>query len=121
MKKIFVSIASYQDPLLLETICSAYENAKYKDFITFGVCEQSSNGIDLDSIKFKHQIRYELIDPVMAKGPCYARSRIQSLINDEDYYLQIDSHMIFYQGWDEILIKYFNWLQQQINSWVILN
>ena len=81
MKKIFVSIASYQDPLLLETICSAYENAKYKDFITFGVCEQSSNGIDLDNIKFKNQIRYELIDPVMAKGPCYARSRIQSLIN----------------------------------------
>ena len=26
---------------------------KYKDFITFGVCDQSSNGIDLDSIKFK--------------------------------------------------------------------
>lgn len=120
MKKIFVSIASYQDPLLLETICSAYENAKYKDFITFGVCEQSSNGIDLDSIKFKNQIRYELIDPVMAKGPCYARSRIQSLINGEDYYLQIDSHMIFYQDWDEILIKYFNWLQQHINNDLVI-
>ena len=115
MKKIFVSIASYQDPLLLETLCSAYENAEYKENLIFGVCEQSSSGIDLNSIRFQDQIRYELLDPVMAKGPCYARSRIQSFIKDEDYYLQIDSHMIFSQGWDSLLLSYFDWIYEQTN------
>ena len=45
---------------------------------------------------------------------------MENIINGEDYYLQIDSHMIFYQGWDEILIKYFNWLQQQINNDLVI-
>lgn len=115
MKKIFVSIASYQDPLLLETLCSAYENAEYKENLIFGVCEQSSSGIDLNSIRFQDQIRYELLDPVMAKGPCYARSRIQSFIKDEDYYLQIDSHMIFAKGWDSLLLTYLDWIYEQTN------
>lgn len=27
-----------------------------------------------------------------ARGPCYARARIQQLYQGEDYYLQLDSH-----------------------------
>ena len=103
---IFISIPSYQDPLLLETICSAYENAEHKDQLRFGVCEQAETGIDLESIKFKHLINYELVHPLMAKGPCWARARIQNFINNEQYYLQIDSHTIFAKNWDRILVNY---------------
>ena len=92
---IFISIASYQDPLLLETLCSAYENAESKDNLRFGVCEQAEVGIDLPSINFKDQIEYELLHPVMAKGPCWARARVQKYFKNEEYYLQIDSHTIF--------------------------
>lgn len=119
-KKIFISIASYQDPLLLETLCSAYENAENKDFLVFGVCEQADNGIDVQSINFKDQIKYELLDPVMAKGPCWARARIQNLITDEEYFLQIDSHTIFAKSWDRILLNYHSWLEKCLeNSFVI--
>lgn len=95
--KIFISVASYQDPLLLETLCSAYTNARFKDSLVFGVCEQADQGIDLDSIVFKDQIKYELLDPVMAKGPCWARGRIQQYYSDEEFFLQIDSHTILKQ------------------------
>ena len=114
--KIFISIASYQDPLLKETLCSAYENAEEKENLRFGVCEQSNLGIDLASISFANLIQYELIDPVIAKGPCWARSRIQNFIDNEDFYLQIDSHTIFTKGWDQILIQYHNWIEKVLIS-----
>ena len=106
--KIFISIPSYQDPLLLETLCSAYQNAANKDNISFGVCEQANHGIDVESLKFQDRVEYELLDPVMAKGPCWARARIQKFLNDEDYFLQIDSHTIFAKNWDAILLNYYS-------------
>tara|TARA_B100000965_G_scaffold39862_1_gene29358 strand:- start:217 stop:1203 length:987 start_codon:yes stop_codon:yes gene_type:complete len=104
--KIFISIASYQDPLLGTTIRSAYNNSDNPKSLIFGVCDQSSKPIDIDSFNFKEQIRYEHINPVDSKGPCWARSKIQKSFNDEEYYLQIDSHMQFEKGWDTYLIKY---------------
>jgi hypothetical protein len=119
-KKIFISVASYQDPLLLETLCSAYKNAENKDALIFGVCEQADIGIDVQSIDFKDQIKYELLDPVMAKGPCWARARIQHQITNEEYFLQIDSHTIFAQDWDRILLNYHSWLETCLkNNFVI--
>jgi hypothetical protein len=119
-KKIFISVASYQDPLLLETLCSAYENAENKDALVFGVCEQADSGIDIQSINFKNQIKYELLDPVMAKGPCWARARVQQLMTDEEYFLQIDSHTIFAKSWDKVLLNYHSWLEKCLeNNFVI--
>jgi hypothetical protein len=112
--KIFISVASYQDPLLLETLCSAYERAENKENLTFGVCEQSDSGINVESINFKNQIKYELLDPVMAKGPCWARARVQNFIDDEDYFLQIDSHTIFAENWDNILVNYHSWVEENL-------
>lgn len=118
--KIFISIASYQDPLLLETLCSAYTNARHKDNLVFGVCEQADQGIDIQSLKFKNQIKYELLDPVMAKGPCWARERIQKFYANEEYFLQIDSHTIFINDWDHLLLKNYAWLQNnQENNFII--
>ena len=120
-KKIFISVASYQDPLLLETLCSAYQNAENKDNLVFGVCEQADNGINVHSINFKDQIKYELLDPVMAKGPCWARARIQSLISNEDYFLQIDSHTIFAKNWDKILINYHAWIEKCLKNHFVIS
>jgi len=118
--KIFISIASYQDPMLLETICSAYTHAINKDGLRFGICEQSDNPTNLNNLEFFDQIEYELVDPVMAKGPCWARERIQRYCKDEEYYLQVDSHTVFYAGWDGILLSYYNWIKESgINKFVI--
>ena len=104
--KIFVSIASYQDPLLESTILSAYRNAEKPENLVFGICDQSSKPLNVDSFNFSSQFKYEHIDPVKSEGPCWARSRIQKSFDDEDYYLQIDSHMQFEENWDTYLINY---------------
>ena len=110
--KIFISIASYQDPLLKATINSAFKMSDKPENLTFGVCDQSSISIDMNSFEFKNQIFYEHIDPLVSQGPCWARARIQERFSDEDYYLQIDSHTQFLKGWDSYLIKYIKKIQE---------
>ena len=105
---IFISIASYQDPLLVSTIYSAYQNANDKDALVFGVCDQSDNPDNILDIEFAKQIHYDHVDPLFAKGPCWARHRAQSFFQDEDYFLQIDSHTQFSPGWDEKFITELN-------------
>ena len=102
---IFISIASYQDPLLVSTILSAYDNAENKNDLIFSVCDQSDNSIKINEITFSDQIHYDHIDPLFSKGPCWARHRAQSFFNNEDFFLQIDSHTQFLPNWDSIFIQ----------------
>lgn len=50
------------------------------------------------------QGRLVWIDTQQALGPCWARYLCQLLWRDQPYWLQIDSHMRFRQGWDSALI-----------------
>ena len=75
---IFISIASYQDPLLVSTIFSAYKNAQNKDQLIFSVCDQSDDGIKVEEIGFRNQIHYEHVDPLFSKGP-WLKDRGQTL------------------------------------------
>ena len=102
---IFISIASYKDPLLISTIFSAYDNAENKNDLIFSICDQSDNGIQVNKIRFSDQIHYEHVNPLFAKGPCWARHRAQSFFNEEDFFLQVDSHTLFAPNWDSIFIK----------------
>lgn len=110
--KIFISIASYQDPLLLETLSSAYVKAKFPKNLRFGVLDQSDFPIDPNKLKIRNQLSFEHVAPSESKGPCWARRRIQNYVNDEDYYLQVDSHTLFQQDWDELIIKYHGWVEE---------
>jgi len=102
---IFISIASYKDPLLVSTIFSAYDNAENKNDLIFSICDQSEDGIQVNEIAFSNQIHYDHVDPVFAKGPCWARHRAQSFFNEEDFFLQVDSHTLFAPRWDSIFIE----------------
>ena len=105
MKKncIFVSIASYRDKLCSDTIKSLYDNAKYPKNIYIGICQQNKiedddclKGLDIDTSRIKI-IR---IPHTEAKGPTYARYLCANLWNQEEYFLQIDSHTKFVKNWD---------------------
>ena len=61
--KIFISIASYQDPLLKATINSAFNNADSPENLIFGVCDQSNFPINVEDFSFGSQIKLEVIDP----------------------------------------------------------
>ena len=117
--KIFISIASYQDLLLPITINSAYTNAKFKENLRFGIIDQCKVKLDFSKAKLKNQISYIHIDPKEARGPCWARANAQTLLQDEEYFLQVDSHTVFEKDWDEYLIQYIQTIKKYVKKPVI--
>ena len=109
LNKIFISLACYRDPEITPTIQDAYNKAKNKHLLIFGVYAQmaeTDEKIDLNFIEDKDQIRLLVKDYTKARGPSYARYIIYNkLYKDELYYLQIDSHTRFAENWDVQLIE----------------
>jgi glycosyltransferase involved in cell wall biosynthesis len=95
---VFVSIASYCDPLLGFTMERARATARWPDGLRFAVVDQT------DTPLAAPPINYVRIAPAEARGPCWARALAMSFYQGEDWFLQIDSHMDFDPGWDERLI-----------------
>ena len=113
--KIFVQIASYRDPELLPTIKDCINNAKYPENLVFGICRQFHPEDKFDDLsEYNNDNRFRVINvPYLdAKGVCWARNQVQQLYEDEEYTLQIDSHMRFEKNWDETLIGMINQLQE---------
>lgn len=100
--KIFISIASYCDNLLKATIEDAFAKATYPDRLRFGVVEQTDldQRLPLANMTRSKQIRYIAIDRLHSRGVGWARNVAMSLYQEEDWFFQIDSHMIFKLGWD---------------------
>jgi len=104
---IFISIASYRDPELIRTITELFKKATEPNKITVGVCIQDSLEY-YENFPFKNhpQVRILFMEHQNARGVCFARSKIQlELLKNEKYYLQIDSHTRFLQGWDTQLLE----------------
>ena len=113
--KIFVQIASYRDPELIPTIKSCLENAKHPKNLVFGICRQYHPDDKFDDLsEYDTDNRFKIINvPYLeSKGVCWARNQVQQLYNDEDYTLQIDSHMRFEKDWDDTLIVMIKQLQE---------
>jgi hypothetical protein len=60
---------------------------------------------------YPFQLRVQVSDARQSRGVCWARSVTQQLWRNEEFTLQIDSHMRFEPGWDEILLSL--WTQCQ--------
>ena len=104
---IFVSIASYRDKELIKTVNSCLSKAKYPENIRIGICWQYDEEEDITVFDNNPQISSHKVYWKDVEGSvCWARSIIQQkLFNDEEYYFQIDSHTLFAQDWDDILIN----------------
>jgi len=99
---IFISIASYRDPELIPTISSLINNADNPELLRIVVFEQNGSE-DVSVYGIHKQVQVITTHYSNAKGPTWARSIIQKEYNNEEYYLQIDSHMRVIKHWDTIL------------------
>jgi hypothetical protein len=104
VSQIFVQIASYRDDELVATVRDALRKAAQPQNLSFGIVWQGKVGIDPLPIEFLPYCRLLLVDADRSRGVCWARSKAQLLWDGEPYTLQIDSHMRFVQGWDELLL-----------------
>lgn len=110
---IFVQIASYRDPELINTIEDLLYNAKDPENLTICICNQYDDINVLN--KYRNDSRFIIIDVpyIESKGACWARHLIQQKYNKQDYTLQLDSHHRFVKHWDEELINMFKLVEQQ--------
>jgi hypothetical protein len=114
--KIFVQIASYRDPELLPTIIDCVSKSKSPENLTFGICRQFHEDDKFDDLsEYENDERFRILNiPYnLTKGVCWARNQVQQLYKNEDYTLQIDSHMRFEKNWDEELINMVRQLQNK--------
>ncbi len=107
---IFVAIAAYRDPDCKNTIRDLFAKASLPQRLTIGVCLQVEPDEDPDcllsaeSAEFGSQLLIDQVHAAQSEGACWARSRVQQLYQGQTYYLQIDAHMRFVQGWDSKLV-----------------
>jgi hypothetical protein len=103
---VFISIASYCDPVLGFTLGRALQAARWPERLHFGVVDQSPASLAPPQAAqlAPARLSYLRIDPLFARGPCWARAIAMSFYDGEDWFLQIDSHMDFDPHWDERLI-----------------
>ena len=103
---VFVSIAAYCDPLLAFTLARARATAARPQDLHFAVIDQSPQPLTASALAALAPARltYQRIDPLFSRGPCWARALAMALYDGEDWFLQLDSHMDFDEGWDERLI-----------------
>jgi hypothetical protein len=119
---IYISIASYEDPFLERTIKSAIDNAKKPWNIYFGISTfyDKVEKPDLSFIKDGHAI---ILDshPHNRPGLEKTRSVLRTLMGNQKYFLQIDSHSLFSKDWDINLVKELEYLESLAKNKVIIS
>lgn len=120
MSKIFVSIASYCDEELKDTVFSILSRAKNtKDIFLCVLSQESSKNHQKIDVLIKSfgikDFMFLKMDAKDAKGVGYARAKIlENLSLDYKYFLQIDSHTQFVQDWDEQIV---NDYEKSVSRW----
>jgi hypothetical protein len=114
---IFVSIDCLDDPDIVLTLADIFARAQHPERVFVGVCLQiDPNDPSYQDLGNFENVRIDAIHLEAARGPIYTRYRCEQLLEDKDYYLQIDCHSRFFSAWDEILIEEFKKCQQLSNQ-----
>lgn len=106
------------DPTLPRTLRRALEKADRPDELVFGIGLQYDVEPDLSFVP-DGQLRTLSWSPDTRPGIVRIRYEISKLFNNEDYFLMIDSHMDFIDGWDTELISILNKIQKDANTYKI--
>ena len=119
---IFYTMASYRDKLCPVTLFNLFTKAKSPARITVGVVQQNMPE-DVDCLEeycrlmlqagkgdenfcpYRDQITMKRFYARIAKGPTWARAHGSTMVKDEEFCMQTDSHMDFVQNWDSEMLK----------------
>ena len=120
---IFVSIASYRDPELIPTLKDMTDNASSPQHLHIAVCWQDEGDFSVfsdagltvsrqsetqDTLFFCYNgasVTVIYRHYLTSEGACWARHLSETCYQDEPYFLQIDSHCRFIEGWDQQMIS----------------
>jgi hypothetical protein len=114
-----VFISGYSDKLCPITLFNAYTKAQHPSRIFIGVVQQNEESIDLDCFfhycklmnaslddcPFKDNIRMTRVAAQEARGPTWARAKGITMLENEEFCMQTDSHMDFELNWDTLMLE----------------
>jgi hypothetical protein len=121
MDKIFVSIASYRDPDLVNTIKNCYDNAYNKEELFFSIVSQAEDDEHPDlSFIPESQINYIKFHWKESKGACWAREIASRNVTGK-FFFQIDSHSRFKDNWDVLLKNSYKDCQSKWGNMIVLS
>ncbi|TMW67425.1 hypothetical protein Poli38472_011045 [Pythium oligandrum] len=126
---IFVGLSVFRDGYrCAKTIFTGFKRARNPDRLYFGVVDQVNEGDDkcivefckmaaaewpeYGACRFREHIRIDERTADASRGPTLARHYQQKLLRNEEFCLQLDSHSIFTNNWDENIVA--DW--KQINN-----
>jgi len=104
MAKIFIQISSYRDKELARTIENAISQCSINNELYFGVHISYLDESEID-VPVGPNIKYTTSQAPQNVGVGIGRYIAHKFYNNEDYYLQCDSHTRFVKNWDEIAIN----------------
>lgn len=102
---IFVSIASYRDKKCTSTVEHLFKMAQFPRLVFVGLCIQNKVGDPICKIPYPENVRVIHMDYKQARGPTFARYLCSTLFQNENYFMQIDSHCLFVKHWDTLIIR----------------
>jgi hypothetical protein len=91
-------------------------NAKSPENLRIGIARQFHPEDKFDDLtEYENDDRFRILNipHEESTGVCWARNQVQQLYKNEEYTLQIDSHMRFEKNWDETLINMIKELQEK--------
>ena len=98
--RIFINIPCYKDPELWMTVDNFIRNAKYPERISFGITLQSMNiEKDTERVAVYSNVSVDIIEPGSLVGCQPARKNSHKFYKNEEYYLNMDSHMRSIKNW----------------------
>lgn len=119
---IFVAIPAYRDAELAMTVDRMILQANNPRQLTFGICQQDveSDWENFNRYKGIIDVRLDNYLPEQSNGLCWALNKCHAKYDGEDYFLQIDSHLEFIEGWDTILMDQYQQFQNVISGPAIM-
>lgn len=107
---VLLMISAFHDDLCSNTLREAFATAARPERVSVSVIDQVSTTSCLETYCKdtancrRDQVREIRVTQPHSRGVMFARFLQQTQIRDEEFCLQVDSHMVFPQAWDELAI-----------------
>lgn len=105
----FVSIATLEDPEIINTVNTALNNADEDVHVGVAFTTDLEYFLDISSQLFKSgKVSLRCINPESNTGVGKGRHAAREMYDGQDYFLQVDAHTNFEKSWDTKIIKLYN-------------
>jgi hypothetical protein len=115
-EEIFCAVTAYNEKFLDRMIEDAYCKASDPSRVYFGIYNQksdSNNFEDFSEYKNVKSINLEYDDPL---GVSYGRLSASMLHEGQEYFSQMDGHLLFYKNWDKTLVDNYKLLKKFVQK-----